>query len=178
MIRVKIDVTKIDKERLFRGQKGIYCDITLIETPNDQYGNDYVAVQDLGKEAREAGEKGAILGNAKAFGQAPKPAAAPDHDNVRANVLGMLSIFCRLTMSDTDKETPEDGARLAPRTCSAGFEHSGVWCCTEKSQCKWQGFALHQGLAWGTANGTPPAWRDRHNANCRGRLIQLILPNA
>ena len=65
MIRGKIDVTKIVKAQLFRGKKGTYLDIALIETPNDQYGNDYMIVQDPGKDARLSGEKGAILGNAK-----------------------------------------------------------------------------------------------------------------
>ena len=58
-----------------------------------------------------------------------------------------------------------------------GFVHGGVWCCTEKAKCQWQGFVLHQGLAWGTVAGPTGEWKDRHNTNCRGRLIQLIPPN-
>lgn len=76
MIRCKIDVTKIDKARLFTGQKGIYLDLTLIETPNDPYGNSHMIVQDVGKEDREKGIKGAILGNAKMFGKS-SPATQP-----------------------------------------------------------------------------------------------------
>lgn len=68
MIRAKLDVTKIDKTLIFVGEKGKYIDITLIETPNDKFGNDFMVVQDVGKEKREAGVKGAILGNAKIFG--------------------------------------------------------------------------------------------------------------
>jgi len=64
MIRAKINVSKIDKSKLFKGEKGTYLDIALIETPDGQYG-DYVVVQDLGQEARQAGKKGPILGNAK-----------------------------------------------------------------------------------------------------------------
>lgn len=83
MIRCKLDVTKIDKSLIFVGQKGKYIDITLIETPNDKFGNDFMVVQDVGKEKREAGVKGAILGNAKIGGQKAatpaqaKPAAKP-----------------------------------------------------------------------------------------------------
>lgn len=73
MISGKINCSKIDKTKLFKGEKGTYLDVALIETKDDQYGNDYMIVQDLGKEARERGEKGAILGNAKIRG--PKPAA-------------------------------------------------------------------------------------------------------
>lgn len=79
IISAKIDVTKIPKEAIFVGAKGKYIDITLL--PNregtDQYGNDYMVVLDLGKEARERGEKGPILGNAKIRGQKPAPATKP-----------------------------------------------------------------------------------------------------
>lgn len=75
MIRIKIKTSAILKDRLFVGEKGTYLNITLIETPQDKYGNDYVAVQDLGKEARERGEKGPILGNAKVY--APRGKTEP-----------------------------------------------------------------------------------------------------
>lgn len=67
MIRVNIDVTKLDKSAFHPGKKGTYADITLMTNKGgrDQYGNDGFVVQDLGKERREAGEKGAILGNWK-----------------------------------------------------------------------------------------------------------------
>lgn len=66
MITAKIDVCKIDKERLFQGKNGAkYLDILLIETPNDRYGNTHMVVQSVTKEERKAGKKGPILGNAK-----------------------------------------------------------------------------------------------------------------
>jgi hypothetical protein len=65
MIRGKIDVTRIDKSRLFEGKKGTYLDFALIDTPNNQYGDDFMIVQDISKEEREAGKKGEVLGNAK-----------------------------------------------------------------------------------------------------------------
>lgn len=70
IISAKIDVTKILKDKLFKGEKGTYLDITLLKNRDgpDQYGNDYMVVQDLGKEARDKGEKGPILGNAKIRG--------------------------------------------------------------------------------------------------------------
>lgn len=76
MIKLKIDVTKIEKARLFKGEKGTYLDVLLIETPNDKYGNAYMAVQEVTKEERLAGIKGPVLGNAKVFGQAPAPKPA------------------------------------------------------------------------------------------------------
>jgi hypothetical protein len=64
MISISIDVTKIDKTRLFPGKKGTYLDAVLIETPNSEYG-DYMIVESISKEEREAGNKGTILGNGK-----------------------------------------------------------------------------------------------------------------
>ena len=64
-IRATIDVTKIDKSKLFQGKKGTYLDLVLIPTPGNQFGNDYMAVQNISKEDRDAGQRGEILGNAK-----------------------------------------------------------------------------------------------------------------
>jgi hypothetical protein len=52
---------------------------------------------------------------------------------------------------------------------------SGVWCCEKQHKCKWQGFALHQGLAWGTFP-TAGEWRKWHDLECGGKLIQLVEP--
>ena len=65
IIRVKINVLAIDKSALFKGSKGTYLDLSLVPTSNSQYGDDYMVTQDIGKERRQAGEKGPILGNAK-----------------------------------------------------------------------------------------------------------------
>lgn len=71
LITVKIDVTKIDKSRLFKGKKGTYLDLVLI--PNKkatQYGDErdeqtHMVCQSITKEERDAGDRGPILGNAK-----------------------------------------------------------------------------------------------------------------
>lgn len=74
MITIKIDVTKIDKNLLYKGTKGTYLDVVLFESPDDKFGNDYRVVQGVTKEARAAGVKGAILGNGKVIGGNAKPA--------------------------------------------------------------------------------------------------------
>jgi hypothetical protein len=77
-VSFKIDVTKIDKARLFVGQKGKYLDATVFIDLDelDQYGNSGMITQDVSKEEKQAGTKGAILGNSKVFwrdeGQAPQ----------------------------------------------------------------------------------------------------------
>lgn len=75
MIRIKLDVSKIDKSLLFKGAKGTYCDITLMDNRDgtDQYGNDGFVIQDVGREKRDAGIKGPILGNWKHVGQSSRP---------------------------------------------------------------------------------------------------------
>jgi len=86
MQRLKIDVTKIDKSALYKGAKGTYLDITLLDNRDgtDQYGNDGMIVQDIGKERREAGEKGAILGNWKHLDSKPQPAPNA-HNTAKGN---------------------------------------------------------------------------------------------
>ena len=78
-LSLKIDVSKIDKARLFSGQKGTYLDATIfVELAElDQYGNSGMITQDVTKEEKAQGVKGNILGNGKVFwvenGQAPQP---------------------------------------------------------------------------------------------------------
>ena len=76
MIAGKINVVKIDKSKLFEGKDGAkYLDIVLIETPNDKFGNSHMICQSVSKEERQAGVRGAILGNAKTIGQSYAPTA-------------------------------------------------------------------------------------------------------
>lgn len=65
---VSVNLDKIDKSKAFKGKSGNYIDVVLINTPDNQYGNTYMAVQGVSKEDRDAGVKGEILGNAKVFG--------------------------------------------------------------------------------------------------------------
>lgn len=78
-LSLKIDVSKIDKARLFKGAKGTYLDATIFVEMSelDQYGNSGFLSQDVSKEEKAQNIKGAILGNGKVFwvenGQAPQP---------------------------------------------------------------------------------------------------------
>lgn len=68
-LSVRIDVTKIDKSRLYKGAKGTYLDLTtFVDTAvSDQYDNNGFISQTLDKEERGAGTKTPILGNVKVF---------------------------------------------------------------------------------------------------------------
>lgn len=59
---------------------------------------------------------------------------------------------------------------------SSGTRDLSVWCCERKERCRWQGFALNQGLGWGTVRKSG-AWREWHDRECGGRLIQLTGPD-
>ena len=77
-VSLKINVSQIDKARLFSGQKGKYLDCTVFIDINDldQYGNSGMITQDVSKDEKASGVKGNILGNCKVFwneaGQAPQ----------------------------------------------------------------------------------------------------------
>lgn len=68
-ISIKIDVTKIEKARLFKGQKGTYLDLTtFIDTETvDQYENHGFISQSVSKEERAQNVQTTILGNCKVF---------------------------------------------------------------------------------------------------------------
>ena len=72
-VTLSIDVTKIDKSKLFSGKKGTYLDaqVFIDISGADEYGNSGMITQAVSKEEREQGVKGAILGNVKVFWREP-----------------------------------------------------------------------------------------------------------
>ena len=80
-IILKLDVQKIVKDWLFKGQKGTYLDLVIYENDaEDPYGNSHVVKQSPSKELRDQGTKPVIIGNGKwmhATGQQATPRQAP-----------------------------------------------------------------------------------------------------
>lgn len=75
MRTVKLDVTKVDKNRLFQGKNGAkYLDLVLFENRDgpDKFGNDGFVTQSCSKEEREKGVKMPILGSWKRIGGSKK----------------------------------------------------------------------------------------------------------
>ena len=66
-LSVRIDVTKIDKDRFYKGEKGTYMDLTtFIDTENlDKYDNNGFISQSVTKEERDGGVQTPILGNVR-----------------------------------------------------------------------------------------------------------------
>ena len=76
-VNIKIDVSKIDKSKLYKGKKGTYLDaIAFIDLDElDQYENSGFIAQSVTKEEKAAGVKGNILGNTKVFWKDTQPQA-------------------------------------------------------------------------------------------------------
>jgi len=68
-INIKLDITKLDKARFFKGEKGTYCDLTaFIDTENvGQYGDNGMVTQAQTKEERADKARLPIVGNVKVF---------------------------------------------------------------------------------------------------------------
>lgn len=83
---LKIDVTKIDKKHIYHGAKGKYLELVVMENRDGpgKYGDTHMVVQGVTKEARDAGERGAILGNGKMTGQ-PQRQAEPRREDRQSN---------------------------------------------------------------------------------------------
>ena len=68
-VRIKLNVSQIDKARLFKGNKGVYLDATVFIDldQKDQYDNNGMITQDISKEEKANGVQGNILGNVQVF---------------------------------------------------------------------------------------------------------------
>jgi single-stranded DNA-binding protein len=92
-VSIKIDVTKIDKSRLFKGEKGTYLDLTTFIDldQKDQYDNNGFISQSVSKEEKENNVQTPILGNCRVFWKEqnstpqssaqPQAQALPDDDD-------------------------------------------------------------------------------------------------
>jgi len=79
-VRLDINVMNIDKQRLRESGKGKYLDATVFIDIDDldERGKSGMITQDVSKEERANGVKGAILGNCKVFWKKEEaPTAAP-----------------------------------------------------------------------------------------------------
>lgn len=87
MIKLKISTWKIDKSHLYEGKNGKYLNCVLFENKDGtgEYGDDGFIVQDVTKEAREAGERGPIIGNWRHL-QTGKSGGKPSNRNTEPGV--------------------------------------------------------------------------------------------
>lgn len=84
MIKVKLNCSKLDKARFFKGEKGTYADLVLIDYKDGpKYDNDGFVKQDCTKDEREAKVEMPIIGSFRYIGgkPAPRQTAAPKAPN-------------------------------------------------------------------------------------------------
>lgn len=75
MLVLNLNVSKLEKEFFWGDEGKQFADVMLFRTPDSEYGDAYVVTQSISREAREAGRKGPILGNARFFGRADEALA-------------------------------------------------------------------------------------------------------
>jgi hypothetical protein len=89
LVSIKIDLSKIDENRVFHSQKtgARYLDITgvLTDTP-DQYQNNGFVKQNTTKEEREAGVNLPIIGNFKLLKILDQPAQSAPAQPIQSEV--------------------------------------------------------------------------------------------
>jgi hypothetical protein len=68
-VNFKVDVSKLDKSRLYKGAKGVYADMTAFIDIDEvgQYGDNGTISQQTSKEERDQGMKMPIIGNTTVF---------------------------------------------------------------------------------------------------------------
>ena len=77
LIFAKINLSKIDKSKLFTGDKGIWCDLTMwLNADPDKYGNDMSIEQSTDKD-----ENKIYLGNGKYY--VPKAMTPATEDDLK-----------------------------------------------------------------------------------------------
>ena len=79
-VNLKIDVSKILKEKMFKGEKGVYLDATVFLNVDEQgqYGDNGMITQNW--KDQQKGE-GPILGNAKVFWRDDGQQSAPRQES-------------------------------------------------------------------------------------------------
>ena len=67
-INLSIDVTKLRKERFYKGKKGTYADLTVfVNSEKDDYGKNGRIMESLSQDERDSGAEKNWLGDAKVF---------------------------------------------------------------------------------------------------------------
>ena len=55
--------------------------------------------------------------------------------------------------------------------------NQGIWGCRRGLKCKWKGLALSaNGIEIGTVRPPGNAWREEHDRQCGGELVQILQP--
>ena len=73
LLSLSIDVSKITKDKLYKGKKGTYLKLTAaIADEKDAYGNDVSVWEEQTQEERKSKQNKKFLGNGKIFWDSPQ----------------------------------------------------------------------------------------------------------
>ena len=113
LISLKIDVSKIDKNRLFKGAKGTYLDLTIsVNDEKDQYDNDVAAWQGQTKKKWPLRHKRHTWGMEKFFGVMKKRQKIPTRFIRLHQLAKKMKMMDCLSDGRTDLLTPnQNGTR-------------------------------------------------------------------
>ncbi len=127
-VSLKINVSEIDKMRLFSGQKGKYLDATVfIDLEQlDQYGNSGMITQDVSKDEKAQGVRGNILGNCKLFwtegGQAPQQQSQAGQGFQQAPQQGFQQQAAQQQMPSQQLADKRQAAQQQPAPANVDFD--------------------------------------------------------
>ncbi len=65
IVNFSLDVTKLPKEKMIKGKKGTYINLTAFVGEFDKFGNNAAFAVSMTKEEREAGAQRIYVGNGK-----------------------------------------------------------------------------------------------------------------
>jgi len=75
MIRIELNLKKLDKDRLIKGKNGTYIDLLLVPSPNNTFGSTHMIVHNLKKDERTRDQYRPPVGSAtEFFGDLPQAA--------------------------------------------------------------------------------------------------------
>ena len=116
-VGLKINVSKIDKNRLFVGKKGKYLDAVVhLDLDNlNEYGNNGMVTQSVKREERLSGVRGEILGDAKIVWSEGLEAA---HNNGVSSINNSLS----QQQAPADQQPQNQGFQAPPAPDMDSFD--------------------------------------------------------
>lgn len=103
-LTVRVNVDKVLKEHIYKGQKGNYLNLVLFNTPGNPYGQDYCVKQEIDKDKR-ADIETEIIGEAKAWALG-EGSPAPKGENAGQGGAGIVDALRTIVKTPAKTNTP------------------------------------------------------------------------
>lgn len=103
-LTVRVNVDKVLKEHLYKGQKGNYLNLVLFNTPGNPYGQDFCVKQEVDKDLR-ADVETEIIGEAKAWALG-EGSPTPKGENSGQGGAGIVDALRTIVKTPAKTNTP------------------------------------------------------------------------